>query len=58
LPPAVLDDVRAEARANPALTIEFVREGGHVGFISGTVPWRAVYYAEQRVGDFLAQAVR
>ena len=58
LPPAVLDDVRAEARANPALTIEFVREGGHVGFISGTVPWRAVYYAEQRVGDFLAQTVR
>jgi len=36
--------------------IEFVREGGHVGFISGTVPWRPVYYAEQRVGYFLAQA--
>ena len=58
LPPAVLDDVRAEARANPALTIEFVPEGGHVGFISGTVPWRPVYYAERRVAGFLADALR
>lgn len=53
LPPAVLDDVRAVAAANPALTIEFVPEGGHVGFISGTVPWRPEYYAERRVAEFL-----
>jgi predicted alpha/beta-fold hydrolase len=57
LPPAVLDDVRAEARANPALTIEFVPEGGHVGFISGTVPWRPIYYAERRVADFLTSYI-
>jgi predicted alpha/beta-fold hydrolase len=57
LPPAVLDEVRAVALANPALTIEFVPEGGHVGFISGTVPWRPVYYAERRVGEFLGEFV-
>ena len=53
LPPAVLDEVRTEARTTPALTVEFVEHGGHVGFISGTVPWRPVYYAEKRVADFL-----
>ena len=55
LPPDVLDEVRSIARANPSLEVEFVRRGGHVGFVSGRVPWRQVYYAEWRVGDFLAR---
>jgi len=54
LPAAVLDDVRAVANANPALHVEFVERGGHVGFVSGILPWRPVYYAEQRVSSFLA----
>jgi predicted alpha/beta-fold hydrolase len=54
LPPEVLEDVRAIARHNPALALEFVRRGGHVGFISGRLPWRPLYYAEWRVADFLA----
>lgn len=55
LPPDVLDDVRSIARDNPSLEVEFVRRGGHVGFVSGRLPWRPVYYAEWRVGDFLAR---
>lgn len=55
LPPDVLDDVRSVARDNPCLEVEFVRRGGHVGFISGRIPWRPVYYAEWRVADFLAR---
>jgi uncharacterized protein len=55
LPPAVLDDVRAASRGSPALVLEFVEQGGHVGFISGTVPWRPVYYAEHRAAEFLQQ---
>jgi predicted alpha/beta-fold hydrolase len=54
LPAAVLDDVRAVAEQNTALHVEFVKRGGHVGFVSGTVPWRPVYYAEERVSAFLA----
>ena len=54
LPPEVLDEVRVIARANPALHLEFVERGGHVGFISGRLPWRPEYYAERSVGDFLA----
>jgi uncharacterized protein len=55
LPPEVLDEVRSIARDNPVLEVEFVRRGGHVGFVSGRVPWRPVYYAEWRVADFLAK---
>ncbi|HKG91764.1 MAG TPA: alpha/beta fold hydrolase, partial [Gemmatimonadaceae bacterium] len=53
LPPEVLDEVRAVARGNPLLEVEFVERGGHVGFIGGRVPWRPFYYAEWRVCEFL-----
>ncbi len=56
LPPEVLDDVRKVARQNPALHIEFVKKGGHAGFITGLWPWRPFYYAEYRVGEFFAEA--
>ncbi len=55
LPPEVLDEVREVARRNPALQVEFVGRGGHAGFIAGSVPWRPFYYAEHRVGEFLAK---
>jgi predicted alpha/beta-fold hydrolase len=55
LPPEVLDEVREVARQNPALRLEFVSRGGHAGFIAGSVPWRPFYYAEYRVGEFLAE---
>lgn len=55
LPPDVLDRVRVIASGNPALSIEFVTRGGHVGFISGRLPWRPFYYAEWRVAEFLAE---
>jgi uncharacterized protein len=54
LPVAVLDEVRAIAERNPALEVEFIDRGGHVGFISGRAPWRPFYYAEWRVAEFLA----
>jgi uncharacterized protein len=54
LPPSVLDDVRAIARRNPSLHLEFTEHGGHVGFVSGRWPWRPFYYAEWRACEFLA----
>lgn len=56
LPPEVLDEVRDAARHNPALHIEFVKKGGHAGFITGFWPWRPFYYAEYRVGEFFAKS--
>ena len=54
LPPAVLDDVRALAARNPALTVEFPARGGHVGFTAGPWPWKPWYYGEWRAAEFLA----
>ena len=51
LPREVLDRVRAVASPSvELLTTEF---GGHVGFISGTAPWRSVYWAEERGVEWL-----
>ncbi len=53
LPREVLDDVRVLSVMNPYLTVEFHSRGGHVGFVSGRLPWRADYYAESRVLAYL-----
>jgi predicted alpha/beta-fold hydrolase len=58
LPAPVLDDVRRVAAGNAALALEFVDRGGHVGFVSGRNPFRPLYYAERRVTDFLARAMK
>ena len=54
LPAPVLDEVRATAAHNPALSVEFHARGGHVGFVGGRLPWRAEWYAERRTLEFLA----
>ena len=54
LPPAVLEEVRAIAARVPALEVEFVKRGGHVGFVSGWRPWKPVNYGEWRMVSFLA----
>jgi predicted alpha/beta-fold hydrolase len=56
LPAEVLEEVRAIAGKNPALDLEFVPRGGHVGFVSGP-PWKPFYWGEWRVGEFLASCV-
>ena len=56
LPSDVLDDVDEISRKNRFVTTEFTRRGGHVGFVAGT-PWRPVYYAERRVGEFLSEYI-
>ncbi|MEP7064853.1 MAG: hydrolase [Gemmatimonadota bacterium] len=54
LPSEVLDEVRDVANSTSSLHLEFVEQGGHVGFVSGSAPWRPFYYAEWRVAEFLA----
>jgi predicted alpha/beta-fold hydrolase len=53
LPEAVLREVATLAAVNPHITAEFHRHGGHVGFISGHLPWSPRYYAEDRLLTFL-----
>lgn len=56
LPASVLQEVREVAAGVPELCLEFSRGGGHAGFVSGRVPWRATYHAERRVVEFLESA--
>jgi len=35
--------------------LELTEQGGHVGFVSGSLPWRAEYWLEQRAPQFLAE---
>jgi hypothetical protein len=53
-PPGVLD--RAVAAASPAVRIVVTKSGGHTGFVSGTLPWRCIYWAEEYVVDWLLKA--
>lgn len=57
LPPSVLDDVRRVTADNPAITIEFPANGGHVGFVGGPSPWRPFYYGEWRAVSFIGERI-
>jgi len=57
LPAEVLDEVRRVARGNDCLDVDFVPHGGHAGFVGGRLPWRPVYWAEDRVIGFLAEVL-
>jgi predicted alpha/beta-fold hydrolase len=57
LPREVLTEIRAVAATNRCLAPEFHEGGGHVGFVGGPWPWRARYFAEERVFAFLERAM-
>lgn len=46
--------VPVEDQLGPGVTLELSRNGGHVGFVGGSV-WHPVYWAEQRAARFLAE---
>lgn len=52
------DVVPGEDELSDSVTLELSREGGHVGFVSGTVPLRAHYWLETRIVDHLRAAFR
>lgn len=55
------DDPLFTADSRPPLPLpkscqfELTQGGGHVGFVTGSWPWKAQYYAEQRCREFLLQ---
>jgi predicted alpha/beta-fold hydrolase len=53
LPVSVL--ARAAAAASPAVTFVTTRGGGHIGFVSGSAPWRPEYPAEEGAVRWLAE---
>lgn len=60
-----LDDPFMTSDAVPKLSelatatcLELSQHGGHVGFLSGRFPWKAEYWLERRIPEFLAGHVR
>ena len=52
LPVEVLRRVAVVAGRNPRVKAEFMAHGGHVGFVTGWVPFRAVHWGERRLLSF------
>jgi uncharacterized protein len=52
LPAECLERVRRAA--SPVVRPLWTLRGGHIGFVAGTVPWRARYWAEELAVGFLA----
>ena len=46
---------RAQAEASDAVEFVLPRFGGHTGFIGGSLPWRAVYWAEELMVRWVAE---
>ena len=48
---------RARAVAPASVDFRITPRGGHIGFVSGSAPWRPAYWAESFAVDWLARAV-
>ncbi len=47
------DGLPGPEELSASIELELTDTGGHVGFVSGSSPWRAHYYPEQRLPAFL-----
>jgi predicted alpha/beta-fold hydrolase len=47
------DTVPADTELSNTVTLELSDHGGHVGFVSGALPWRPHYWLEQRIIEHL-----
>ena len=54
MPESVIPPLR---ELSPSITLEVHRHGGHVGFVSGSCPWRPRYWLEQRIPEWLQQVL-
>jgi predicted alpha/beta-fold hydrolase len=48
--PAIIPDA---SELSDSIEMELYNNGGHVGFVSGTIPGKANYWLEQRITDYL-----
>jgi predicted alpha/beta-fold hydrolase len=46
---------RSREAASPSVDFRITSRGGHIGFVSGSTPWRPSYWAERLAVDWLAE---
>ncbi len=49
--------VPEETELSGQTTLELADKGGHVGFVGGVSPWRAQYWLDRRIIEFLRQSL-
>lgn len=47
------ETVPSPQELSPTVQLELTQHGGHIGFVAGTLPWRAEYWLEKRILAFL-----
>ena len=52
------DSVPTHEELSAHIRFELTRQGGHVGFVAGVVPWSPHYWLQQRIVAFLNKAVQ
>lgn len=53
--PLIPADVIPQAdEVSATVQLDITPQGGHVGFVAGSRPWRPIYWLEQRIPNFIA----
>ena len=47
------EDAPTLEELGPGITLELSHQGGHVGFVQGSLPWRPEYWLDQRIPAYL-----
>jgi predicted alpha/beta-fold hydrolase len=49
------DVIPDESELSNYVTLELSQRGGHVGFISGNMPWKAHSYIDEKIPNWLEE---